>query len=170
VSCLMKFLASIPVLGLLASAFVIVLQLVGWSDTTLLKHVQWHANAPSQDSNISLTFQAIEQRASYPDSARVLRKSSRDGSASGVPLSQIPKQHKNGWWENIHRDGDLPALPDERSPDDASWDNGIALCACMREENTTDIREWILYHRCASMMIWFRPSCQLCCRTSPTPL
>lgn len=42
----------------------------------------------------------------------------------------------------------LPALPKERAPWHADWNNSIAVCAAMRDENATDVREWLLYYRC----------------------
>lgn len=44
-------------------------------------------------------------------------------------------------------EGDLPQLPEGRSPDSDAWNNSIAICACMLKENVTDVREWLQYHR-----------------------
>ena len=41
----------------------------------------------------------------------------------------------------------LPGLPADRSPDGATWSNSIAVCAIMRDENTTDVREWLEYQQ-----------------------
>ena len=50
---------------------------------------------------------------------------------------------------NVKRyEGDLPQLPHERGPDSDTWDNSVAICACMLKENITDVREWLQYHRC----------------------
>ena len=50
---------------------------------------------------------------------------------------------------NVKRyEGDLPQLPLERGPDSDTWDNSVAICACMLKENITDVREWLQYHRC----------------------
>ena len=65
-----------------------------------------------------------------------------------VPPEELPSQHLSGIYEYAHKNGDLSQLSDDRSPDSEAWDNGIAICACMFQENTTDIREWLLYHRC----------------------
>lgn len=35
------------------------------------------------------------------------------------------------------------------SPFSLDWDNTIAICAIMRQENLEDLREWLQYHRCA---------------------
>lgn len=66
---------------------------------------------------------------------------------SAVPDSQLPKQHRRGIYKRAHRYGDLSALRADRGPWDPSWDNSIAICALMYLENTTDVREWLLYHR-----------------------
>ena len=29
------------------------------------------------------------------------------------------------------------------------WDNSVAVCAIMKQEKLSDIREWLLYHQCA---------------------
>lgn len=43
--------------------------------------------------------------------------------------------------------GDLPLLPESRSPDSPDWNNSVAICAIMKEENPKDLREWLLYHK-----------------------
>jgi hypothetical protein len=37
---------------------------------------------------------------------------------------------------------------EERSPWHANWDNSIAICAIMRQENITDVVEWLSYYQC----------------------
>lgn len=64
-----------------------------------------------------------------------------------VPEEDIPGHHKHKAWRQSHRDGDLPLLPFDRSPDSELWDNSVAICACMLQENVTDVREWLVYHR-----------------------
>jgi hypothetical protein len=66
---------------------------------------------------------------------------------SSVPPEEIPGHHKHRLWREAHQDGDLPLLPTDRSPDSDTWNNSVAICACMLQENTTDVREWLLYHR-----------------------
>ena len=34
------------------------------------------------------------------------------------------------------------------SPDSPAWSNSLALCAVMKDENITDVREWLQYYRC----------------------
>jgi hypothetical protein len=46
--------------------------------------------------------------------------------------------------------GDLPPLPPERAPNGSEWDNSVAICTSMHRENSTDIREWILYYKYVS--------------------
>ena len=33
------------------------------------------------------------------------------------------------------------------SPFSLDWDNSVAICAIMRQENVEDLREWLQYHR-----------------------
>jgi hypothetical protein len=66
-----------------------------------------------------------------------------------VDQDQVPYQHKHKIYKSSHSNGDLPFLPPDRSPHSDSWDNSIAICACMFQENLTVVREWLLYHRCA---------------------
>lgn len=68
--------------------------------------------------------------------------------ASSVPPEEIPGHHKHRAWVQAHEHGDLPRLPTDRSPDSDTWDNSVSICACMLQENTTDVREWLLYHKC----------------------
>lgn len=89
--------------------------------------------------------------------ARATRLSNSSYRAA-VPLEQLPKQHQSGIYEYAHQHGDLSPLREDRSPDSDTWDNGIAICACMLQENATDIREWLLYHRCepvcCALLVW----------------
>lgn len=69
---------------------------------------------------------------------------------------EVPYQHKHSVYKRAHRYGDLPALRGDMRPDSEEWDNSIAICACMFGENTTDIREWIMYNKC---VLGFLPVC-----------
>jgi hypothetical protein len=40
------------------------------------------------------------------------------------------------------------APPDHLAPWHPSWNNSIAICAVMRQENITDVVEWLLYYKC----------------------
>lgn len=40
-------------------------------------------------------------------------------------------------------------MPHSHSPDSPQWSNSFAVCAIMRDENITDVREWIHYYKCA---------------------
>lgn len=70
---------------------------------------------------------------------------------SQVPVGQINGHHFHSIWLENHQDGDLPMLTPDRSPYSDTWDNSVSICACMLRENTTDVREWLLYHRCAPL-------------------
>jgi hypothetical protein len=35
------------------------------------------------------------------------------------------------------------------APWHGTWSNSIAICASIRDENITDVREWLQYYRCA---------------------
>ena len=40
-------------------------------------------------------------------------------------------------------------VPDDRfAPWNENWSNSVAICATMRQENVTDVAEWLAYHRC----------------------
>lgn len=61
------------------------------------------------------------------------------------------KRQLNSWaYRKSHRHGDVEPLPENRSPQSDEWDNSVAICAIMKGENTTDVREWLMYHRCGS--------------------
>lgn len=76
------------------------------------------------------------------DEARIV------ASSAIIPEDQIPYQHKHSVYKRAHKYGDLPTLRWDASPDSETWTNSLAICACMFGENTTDVREWILYNRC----------------------
>lgn len=42
----------------------------------------------------------------------------------------------------------LQPLPAWHGPDSPNWSNSFALCATMKDENITDVVEWITYYRC----------------------
>jgi hypothetical protein len=42
----------------------------------------------------------------------------------------------------------LPSLPESYSNSSSSWSNSLALCTIMRNENITDLREWLTYYQC----------------------
>ena len=66
---------------------------------------------------------------------------------SSVPAEEVPSRHGHSQWLRAHKHGDLPMLSPDRSPDSDTWNNSVSICACMLQENTTDVREWLLYHR-----------------------
>lgn len=51
-------------------------------------------------------------------------------------------------WLRAHEKGHIPELPDlEERIKDPSRKLSVAMCAAMKAENMTDVREWLLYHR-----------------------
>lgn len=53
------------------------------------------------------------------------------------------------FWKAAHVVGDLPLMPSsEHGPNSTSWRNSVAICATMKHENSTDLREWLLYYQC----------------------
>jgi hypothetical protein len=44
----------------------------------------------------------------------------------------------------------MPVMPLNHSPESDEWSNSIAICAIMRDENVTDVTEWLKYYMCAS--------------------
>lgn len=41
----------------------------------------------------------------------------------------------------------LPLMPGNHSPESEEWSNSIAVCSIMRDENVTDVMEWVRYYR-----------------------
>lgn len=41
----------------------------------------------------------------------------------------------------------LPLMPATHSPESEEWSNSIAVCSIMRDENVTDVMEWVRYYR-----------------------
>lgn len=44
----------------------------------------------------------------------------------------------------------LPSLTKTHSPSAEYWSNSIAVCAIMKDENITDVAEWVAYHKYAA--------------------
>lgn len=52
----------------------------------------------------------------------------------------------NQIWTHAHDVGHMPELSElVHKP---GLDNTVAICATMKDENATDVREWLLYYRC----------------------
>lgn len=51
------------------------------------------------------------------------------------------------WWMEQHADGGLAPKPEGVGPDSPAWRNSIALCSMIKDENSTDVREWVMYYR-----------------------
>ena len=48
---------------------------------------------------------------------------------------------------------DVPALSHSYAPwNPVNWKNTVALCATMRDENVTDVMEWLNYYKCAPQL------------------
>lgn len=62
-----------------------------------------------------------------------LRLSKNEWPASGV----------RPWLSN------MPPMSSSHSPKSAHWTNSIALCAISKDEEVTDVIEWLLYYQCA---------------------
>jgi hypothetical protein len=41
----------------------------------------------------------------------------------------------------------MPMMPPNHAPDSEEWSNSIALCSIMRDENVTDVMEWLKYYQ-----------------------
>lgn len=67
-----------------------------------------------------------------------------------------------GKWRTTHGHGNLEELPSEtHGPDGPHWNNSVAICALMKAENSTDVREWLLYYKYAAsvMLSYILPRC-----------
>jgi hypothetical protein len=61
-----------------------------------------------------------------------------------MPTQRNPKPARKP-----RRDGQpRRTLPHHRGPWHHSWNNSIAVCAIMRQENITDVVEWLSYYKC----------------------
>lgn len=59
-------------------------------------------------------------------------------------------------WYQQHQDGGLAPKPDSLGPDSAAWSNTVAICSLIKDENSTDVREWVIYYRCAQCLVHCR--------------
>lgn len=50
-------------------------------------------------------------------------------------------------WMEQHADGGLAPKPEDAGPDSPVWRNSIAICSMIKDENSTDVREWVMYYR-----------------------
>ena len=67
---------------------------------------------------------------------------------AGAPAGKGPrgKWGLNKIWNHAYELGHLPELSEPvRKP---GQESSVAICATMKDENTTDVREWLLYYRC----------------------
>jgi len=42
---------------------------------------------------------------------------------------------------------ELPRRPPSAEPQGSAWRNSVAVCVTIRDENATDVREWLQYYR-----------------------
>lgn len=45
---------------------------------------------------------------------------------------------------------DLPVMSESHAPESEEWSNSFAVCSIMRNENLSDVMEWLRYYKCAS--------------------
>eukprot|EP00892_Ulva_mutabilis_P000848 jgi/Ulvmu1/10764/UM068_0054.1 len=68
-----------------------------------------------------------------------------DVSAAAPGKGARGKWGLNQIWNHAHESGHLPELSEPvRKP---GQDNSVGICATMKDENSTDVREWLLYYR-----------------------
>lgn len=65
-------------------------------------------------------------------------------------------------WLRAHEAGHIPEPPDIEAKISHPFRNlSVAMCAAMKAENTTDVREWLLYYRCSApctrVLFWSTP-------------
>jgi hypothetical protein len=48
----------------------------------------------------------------------------------------------------------FPKLDDSRAPDQPGWSNSVAICTCIKDEQPTDLAEWVQYHKCVVPFSW----------------
>lgn len=65
-----------------------------------------------------------------------------------LAADMLKRQHI---WRQAVRDGDVPKLSNWLAPWGPAWRNSIALCSTVRQENTTDLREWLMHYRCVTL-------------------
>lgn len=58
---------------------------------------------------------------------------------------------------------DMPPLPESHSPDGGHWTNSVAVCAIMKDENITDVVEWLAYYKCALVLLMSADSEHVAC-------
>lgn len=82
----------------------------------------------------------------------------------------FPRAVELSWLEGLQE------LPASHGPDSRDWTNSFALCATMKDENITDVVEWLTYYRCGPHRSGFFPypsggaRCQSATLHAPSPL
>jgi hypothetical protein len=75
------------------------------------------------------------------------------GTAAEKPPCWSPRASTKGRTQAL----DSSSQREVRAPWHPKWNNSIAICAVMRQENITDVVEWLSYYKCAKL---FGCSCQ----------
>eukprot|EP00892_Ulva_mutabilis_P000949 jgi/Ulvmu1/10855/UM007_0029.1 len=91
---------------------------------------------------------AASQLASFQRACSVLAFALTISFAASSIAAPQPLTTKPDYWKAAHVSGDLPLLPSsEHAPNSSSWRNSVAICATMKHENSTDVREWLLHYQ-----------------------
>jgi hypothetical protein len=61
-----------------------------------------------------------------------------------LEVNPFPEAYFVPWVE------DMQPLPEKYGPSGSKWRNSFAVCAIMKDENITDVREWISYYKCVT--------------------
>lgn len=69
-------------------------------------------------------------------------------------------------YKEQHADGGLKPKPVSSGPDGTAWRNSVAICSMIKDENTTDVREWVMYYRCGE---WLHDTSSLSHHRATTP-
>ena len=59
------------------------------------------------------------------------------------------KSQKEEQAQPSKKENKSPKPQKDVDPQSEEWDNSVAVCAIMKQEKLSDIREWLLYHQCA---------------------
>lgn len=92
----------------------------------------------SSTGRLTLAQEGAEEGASLNDNVGALGKNE-----TSVQQKRLEENHGalTRWLEG------LPTMPPSHSPESEQWTNRIAVCSIMRDENITDVAEWIRYYQ-----------------------
>lgn len=106
---------------------------------------------------------AIAPYSISPSKAKACADEKEYDTLSGIERNLLQKKagEKNyNLWMEQHLDGGLSPKPDTSGPDSPTWRNSMAICSMIKDENSTDVREWVLYYRYAFLRVR-TPSCEV---------